>query len=154
MEDILRKATVAMRILDHEHRRIITQLVSHYTGTSHSQHLLLMVLSHDTFRSQKEIAARLNISPAAVTMSLKKLEADGYIERNTNPDDTRFNFVTITQKGKDVVSYSESLFQEIDTELYRGMSEEDLTHLIRSLEIILENLRRIEKDPPFEELQK
>lgn len=152
MEDIVRKATVTMRNCDHEHRRIITQLVSQCTGISHSQHLLLMVLAHDTFKSQKDIATRLNISPAAVTMSLKKLESDGYIEKNTNPDDTRFNFVTLTSKGKHVVAFSEKLFHDIDAELFRGFSEEELNALIAYMERIVDNLKRIEQERPFESL--
>ena len=35
---------------------------------------------------KKEIAAKLNISPAAVTMALKKLESEGYVQKNINPE--------------------------------------------------------------------
>ena len=96
MEEIVRSATRLLRIRDLEHRRIFEQLVQQTTGISHSHHLLLMQLHFQDFKSQKEIAKHLNISPAAVTMSLKKLEAEGYVEKNINPEDTRFNFVSLT----------------------------------------------------------
>ena len=153
MEENLRKATSLLRIQDHEHRRVIPQLVQQCTGISHSQHLLLMVLSNEKFHSQKEIATLLNISPAAVTMSLKKLEAEGYITKNTNPKDTRFNFVTLTEKGEGVVSFSEQLFTEIDHELFAGFSDEELDTLSQYFTRILDNLKRIEESKPFQTLQ-
>lgn len=153
MEEIIRNATSLLRIRDHEHRRVIMQLVQQCTGISHAQHLLLMVLAHEEFRSQKEIATKLNISPAAVTMSLKKLEAEGYITRNTNPKDTRFNFVTLTEKGEGVVRFSHQLFIDIDKELFTGFSEEELTALSGYLSRILDNLKRIEETKPFQTLQ-
>lgn len=153
MEEILKKTTSLLRIHDHEHRRIIMQLVQQCTGISHSQHLLLMVLAHANFRSQKEIATRLNISPAAVTMSLKKLESEGYITKNTNPKDTRFNFVTLTEKGEGVVSFSRQLFADIDHELFEGFNEEELSVLNGYLTRILDNLKRIEETRPFQTME-
>ena len=153
MEDIIRNTTTLLRIRDHEHRRVIMQLVQQCTGISHSQHLLLMVLASGEFSSQKEIANRLNISPAAVTMALKKLEAEGFITKNTNPNDTRFNFVNLTEKGENVVRFSQQLFQNIDHELFYGFSEEDLKQLGTYLTRILDNLKRIEETKPFKPLQ-
>ena len=153
MEEIIRNTTSLLRIRDHEHRRVILQLVQQCTGISHSQHLLLMVLSNDEFHSQKEIATKLNISPAAVTMSLKKLESEGYIIKNTNPNDTRFNFVTLTEKGEGVVSFSRQLFDDIDHELFAGFSKEELNILSGYLTRILDNLKRIEESKPFQTLQ-
>ncbi|MCR5005105.1 MAG: MarR family transcriptional regulator [Clostridiales bacterium] len=153
MEEILKKTTSLLRIHDHEHRRVIMQLVQQCTGISHSQHLLLMVLAHEDFRSQKEIATRLNISPAAVTMSLKKLESEGYITKNTNPKDTRFNFVTLTEKGESVVSFSRQLFADIDHELFTGFTEEELSILNGYLTRILDNLKRIEETRPFQTME-
>ena len=153
MEEIVRKATQMLRIRDHEHHRIIEQVVQQATGISHSQHLLLMQLNWFQFKSQKDIASKLNISPAAVTMSLKKLEMEGYVEKNINPDDTRFNFVTLTEKGQKVVSFSIELFHAIDQKIFDGFSEEELTTLISYMERIIGNLKTIEETRPFESLQ-
>ena len=146
MEEIVRSATRLLRIRDLEHRRIIEQLVQQATGISHSHHLLLMQLYFQDFKSQKDIAKRLNISPAAVTMSLKKLEAEGYVEKNINPEDTRFNFVSLTEKGKDVVTLSIRVFEALDTKLFEGFENEELEAFMGYLQRIIDNLKRIETE--------
>ncbi len=148
MEEIIKKATMMLRYRDHEHRRIIEQLVQQITGISHSQHLLLMQLSWFDFKSQKEIASKLNISPAAVTMSLKKLENEGYVQKNINPKDTRFNFVTLTEKGQNIVSLSTELFESIDHKLFEGFSQEEIQDLTSYLERIITNLKDLEANHP------
>ena len=152
MDELTKKATQLLRIRDHEHRRIITQIVQQCTGISHSQHLLLMQLHFHSFKSQKELASHLNISPAAVTMSLKKLETEGYVEKNINPKDTRFNFVTLTPKGKHVVTYSMELFQAIDNTIFTGFSQEEIEALSGYIERITKNLKQIEETQPFQTL--
>jgi DNA-binding MarR family transcriptional regulator len=52
------------------------------TGLYGTQHRILMHLAcRYMLPSQKELADHLQITPAAVTGALKKLEADGYIEK-------------------------------------------------------------------------
>ena len=149
MEDLIYKANYAMRVRDHSHRRIVEQLIQQSTGISHSQHWLLMSLSREQFKSQKELAARLNISPAAVTMTLKKLEAEGYIEKVINPQDTRFNFVSLTAKGEHIVEISKQLFYNIDHWVFSGFTDEEIQTFTCFTERIIENLKKIETERPF-----
>ena len=153
MDDLVQKATQLLRIRNHQHHRIIEQVVQQCTGISHSQHLLLMQLHWFDFKSQKEIATKLNISPAAVTMALKKLETEEYVTKVINPEDTRFNFVTLTEKGKKVVSFSIELFEALDNMIFEGVSEEELNVLIGYMERIIANTKKIEETKPFDDLK-
>jgi DNA-binding MarR family transcriptional regulator len=58
------------------HRRAIEYSVDK-TGVHRSQHYILMKLAAESFSSQKAFAISLNISPAAVTLALSKLEENG-----------------------------------------------------------------------------
>ena len=73
-------------------------------GMHRTQHRILMHLARDNvLASQKELADRLGVTPAAVTVALKKIEQDGYIER-TLGSDARYNELKITEKGRALVN--------------------------------------------------
>ncbi|MCM1040313.1 MAG: MarR family transcriptional regulator [Roseburia sp.] len=91
-----------------------------------SQHRLLMRLGMNPNCSQNELAASLDISPAAVAVSLGKLERSGYITRETNTDDHRSNQVAITEKGDRVIRSSILLFEEVESAMFRDFSEEEI----------------------------
>ena len=107
----------------------------------HSGHRLLVHLSRcEVMPSQKEIAARFDISPVAVANSLKKLEKDGYITRTTDDGDTRCNRIAITEKGKAILEETQTLFEGVDEKMLEGLSSEERTLLISCLSRMKQNL--------------
>ena len=106
-----------------------------------SQHMLLMLISRlpDNV-SQKELADRLQITPAAVAMTLKKLESGGYISRCADTDDNRVNRITVSEKGENAVKLSEEIFSAVDDAMFEGISESELADFIRTMEKINDNL--------------
>lgn len=110
-------------------------------GIHRSQHMLLMFLHRcENIPTQREIADRFEISPAAVATSLKKLEADGYITRQANESDTRQNMIFITDKGRSMVKFSKSTFEELDNLTYSALTKSELSELDRLLTKIIDNL--------------
>jgi len=109
------------------------------TGVYRSQHRLLMILGRNPDISQTMLAEKLEISPAAVTVSLKKLEKSGYIARQCSEEDNRINRVVITQKGQDVIAQSINYFREMDLAFFEGFSEEEKDRLENMLERIATN---------------
>ena len=93
--------------------------------------------------SQKDIAEHFEISPAAVAVSLKKLETGGYIARKTSDNDSRYNEIEITEKGKAIVDFSHSIFEDIDNKTFEGMSEEEKQTLVFLLDKVTSNLKDI-----------
>ena len=83
------------------HHALIESKVS-ALGLHRSQHTMLLTINHIGNISQKELAQSMEISPAAVTVTLKKLEAQGYIERSSSSSDSRVNNITITEKGREI----------------------------------------------------
>ena len=88
---------------DRLHRCVLDGFLSDF-GIHRSQHMILMRLSkEDCCPSQKALAEHFKISPAAIAVTLKKLEESGYILRSSHKDDVRLNNITLTEKGKDIV---------------------------------------------------
>ena len=111
------------------------------TGLYGTQHRILMHLAcRYMLPSQKELADHLQITPAAVTGALKKLESDGYIEKRLGHDN-RFNEIQITEKGSEVVERSKEIFSSTNRSLFEGFSDEELEMYIKFLEKLKRNIK-------------
>ncbi|MBE6583485.1 MAG: winged helix-turn-helix transcriptional regulator [Ruminococcaceae bacterium] len=128
------------------HRKAISKYAS-YLGLHHSQHRMLMHLANnEVIRSQKQLAEHFGISPAAVATTLKKLEADGYIERAKSADglDCRNNEIIITELGRRVATESEKYFKFVDCQVIKDFSDEEIETFIGFLDRIQQNLTDID----------
>lgn len=131
-----------MILVSQMHRRKIEKLVDK-TGLHRAQHRMLMTLSDREFDSQAELAAMLEISTATVAVSLKKLERDGYIRKTAKVEDSRANFVQLTEKGKQVVEDSREIFEYIDEQAIKNFTDEELVFLRTYLKRMYDNLAEI-----------
>lgn len=143
-EEFLTKASPMkiMIFVSQMHHRKIEKLVDK-TGLHRAQHRMLMTLSDRAFDSQAELAAMLEISTATVAVSLKKLERDGYIRKTAKAEDSRANFVQLTEKGKQVVENSREIFEYIDKQAIKNFTEEELVLLRTYLKRMYDNLSEI-----------
>jgi DNA-binding MarR family transcriptional regulator len=110
-------------------------------GLHRSQHSMLLTINFNGNISQKELAKRMEISPAAVTVTLKKLEAQGFIERAQSEDDSRVNNITVTEKGRDIICQTGAIFDEVDEKTFAGFSEEELEEFLSYLRRVSSNLK-------------
>ena len=137
----LSKAIEMMIKTDHMHKALIDSRVGSL-GIHRTQHRILMHLAcREKLPSQKELAEHLNVTPAAVTGALKKIEKDGYVER-TLGQDNRFNELRITEKGKELVKRTHTIFCETDSSMFEGFSDEELDTYISCLEKLQANIRK------------
>lgn len=115
------------------------------TDVHRSQHQLLMYVAENPKASQKELARLQHVSTATIAVSLKKLEQGGYLKREVDSRDNRYNQIEITGKGMDVVEKSIRVFDQMEKAMFRGFSEEDFQILGRLLDRIYDNLEEYTK---------
>jgi len=140
-ESKLSKAIEMMIKTDHMHKALIDSRVR-TLGIHRTQHRILMHLArHEKLPSQKELADYLDVTPAAVTGALKKIENDGYVER-TLGQDNRYNELRITEKGRELVKKTRRLFCEVDSSMFEGFSDEELDIYISCLEKLQANIKK------------
>lgn len=140
-ESKLTKAIEMMIKTDHMHKALIDSRVGGL-GIHRTHHRILMHLArHDKLPSQKELAAHLNITPAAVTGALKKIEKDGFVER-TLGSDNRYNELRITEKGRELVKESRKIFCQVDSSMFDGFTDEELDTYIACLNKLQANMRK------------
>ena len=141
LDSKLSRAIDMMIKTDHMHRAMIDSRVGSL-GIHRTQHRILMHLArHESLPSQKELADHLDVTPAAVTCALKKIEQDGYVER-TLGQDNRYNELRITEKGRDLVLKTKRLFCEINSSMFEGFDDSELDTYISCLEKIQSNMKK------------
>ena len=109
------------------------------TGLYRSQHRLLMILGKHADCSQTAIAEKMEISPPAVAVTLKKLEKGGYISRQCLEEDNRVNEVVVTEKGRQAISESIVCFQEVESAILKGFSDQEMEQLSGFLQRMIAN---------------
>ena len=140
-ENKLQQAVDIMIRTDRMHKSAIDSQVK-AIGIHRTQHRILMHLARaERIPSQKELAEHLDITPAAVTGAVKRIEKDGYIKR-TLGHDNRFYEITITDKGRAIVHKTHELFTRIDRFMFDGFTSEELDTYISCLLKLQENIKK------------
>ncbi len=142
---IEREALYKMISVMRRHRRMFDAM-REKTGLGRSAHRALMILSDHGDLSQTALAERLEISTAAVAVLLKKLEAEGYILRTVNANDSRTNSVELTKRGGEIVGASRKEFDTIDKAVFEGFSAEEIHTLIEFLDRLESNIENAKEE--------
>ena len=141
---LLEQAIKMMMHTDRMHRQLLDECAAG-TGLNRTSHRMLMHLARrETCPSQRTLADEFALTPAAVTGILKHLERDGYITREVGRD-TRYNEITITERGREVVESSRRSFRAADQSLFVGFSDDELEAYISILGRMQDNMKGVTK---------
>ena len=125
-----------MILITKEHRMAVNRYVEK-NDLQKSQHRLLLVLSHlieeSSNVSQRDLAESLNVTPAAVAVTLKKLEKNGIVSKTTSETDNRYNELSITEKGRQIVKDSKKAFRSTDMQIFKDFTTEEMEQLMSFL---------------------
>ena len=121
------------------HSRRADRFMEHL-GLYRGQAFLLMVLSHHDGLAHNEIAEKLEISPAAATKVIKRMEALQYVQRVPDPSDERVSRVTLLDAGRDRIRQVRQAFEQLDGVLVDGLSADEQKTLISLLQKVYASL--------------
>lgn len=113
-------------------------------GLYRGQAFLLRVLSKKDGLTHSEIAEILEISPAAATKVIKRMEQSHFIVRKPDKKDERVSRVFIQEAGMAIVNRADDLFVQLNQIMFEGFSEEDLIKFHELLMLIKNNLIKSE----------
>ena len=144
-EERIRRAVMLFLRTHRRHKRVLDGLVTEF-GISNTQHRLLMHLYRTECKStQTELARTFDVSTAAITSMLKKLEAEGLISRIQSAEDNRFNRIIITDTGMEMIVRTRELFSHVDQVMFSEFTPEELENFIQSLEKLSDTLKKYEE---------
>lgn len=93
--------------------------------------------------SQDDLTLMFGQSKANIAKSLKKLEDQGYIEREINPENRRKYMLKTTSKGNEIVPKLRSISKQWESEV--GITDEDYELKKRIREIAINGMKLTEE---------
>ena len=121
--------------LHHYRMQLLLDEIGIYPG----QPQLLFILSKREGMSQREISEILKITPATLTVMLKRMEKVDLIGREQDEKDQRILRVYITEKGKSITKKAKDAMEKIEEDCFGNFSEEEkhkLKELLNKMKII------------------
>ena len=109
-------------------------------GLNDSYRHLLFHLAHGDGMTQLQLARATNLKPPTVSITLQKMEAEGYVERRQDEMDLRAVRVYLTDKGRAFDDASRKLVDMIDQKAMEGFSANEIRVLMELLDRIYDNL--------------
>ncbi len=117
--------------------RFLTQKVSELNLTS-VQAMVLGFLTEEDQITSSELGKRTELDSATLTGILDRLEAAGYLERKSNPDDRRSIHIHLTPKGKALGKEATLVLMNANAEFLKVLTDEqqrELRNLIQTLRL-------------------
>ena len=74
--------------------------------------------------TMKEISKRIDKNKSTMTVLIDKLLKYGYIIREKNNTDTRYSYISLSEKGKSFIPEMERISKELSEKFYNGFSED------------------------------
>lgn len=100
-----------------------------------------LLYQHDGM-SQKEMAGALNLSPATMTVTLKRMEKAGLVRREMDEHDQRILRVHLSEQGKQMWLKSADQIRCVTEELLEGFTPEEERQMREYLFRIARNMER------------
>ncbi|EMA37793.1 MarR family winged helix-turn-helix transcriptional regulator [Halococcus hamelinensis] len=109
-------------------------------GLYAGQEVLLYLLWKEDGLSQKELAARLEVKPQAISKMLDRMVSEGVVERRSDPNDSRISRVYLTDDGQAHQEPVEEILERAESQMLEGFSPAERSLFRRMLVDICENL--------------
>jgi MarR family transcriptional regulator, transcriptional regulator for hemolysin len=113
-------------------------------GLTRAQWRALKWLHRRPGMRQNELAEQLDMEPIAVGRVIDRLQAAGFVERRPDPKDRRAWRLHDTEQARGVVDDMEDIARGLRSDATRGISADDLEHMLGTLERIKENLQALD----------
>jgi DNA-binding MarR family transcriptional regulator len=108
-------------------------------GLTYTSYIVMMVMWEQKKITVKELGRLLWLDTGTLTPLLKKMEGDGLVDRNRDPEDERSVIVTITEKGADLRKKALAVPEEITKCV--PLSHEEGVQLYTLLNKLMGNMR-------------
>ena len=115
-------------------------------GLYRGQPFLLGVLWEQEGIPHSEIAAHMHVSPATVTNMIKRMEKAGFVTRRPDAHDQRVSRVYLTDAGRAIRDRVEERWQEVEDQVFGGLSAQEQEKLGMLLERVRDELVRLHEE--------
>jgi len=142
-EPILREISMTSKRFHCYVRRRCEQI-----GIPSSYHPIIMCLSRNGEMSQQELVDKLHLSKPTISLTLQKMEQDGYIKRVQSSMDARITNVSLTAEGKKIDELIKEVFNEVENKVFEilGEKKDNFLNLLHDINDAIESVDLNEKE--------
>jgi DNA-binding MarR family transcriptional regulator len=118
----------AIRAIGIRHRALAIAALAPL-GIHPGHKVLLLELDSEGPRTQAQLAGASGYEPPTITMSVRQLEAAGFVLRRPSPTDGRATMVELTDKGRALLPRLRSAWHAVAEQTVGGLASTPLEHL-------------------------
>lgn len=117
-------------------------------GIPSSYHAIIMTLSMNGEMSQQDLVDRLKLSKPTISLTLQKMEQDGYIKRCQSDKDARITLVSLTDEGYKKDEAIKEVFHELENKVSNvlGDKKDKFLEILNQINDIIEREKLNEKE--------
>ena len=134
----------SLGILLHEAARAVRKAferrVSHHGLSSAQWRMLVVMTKCGEAATQARLADLLEIEPISVSRLVDRMEASGWVERRTDPQDRRVKLIMPTDRARAVHAEIRAMADEVYGEALAGLTVEQRQALLGGLARVIANL--------------
>lgn len=109
-------------------------------GLYKGQPFILFTLAENDGIPQKELAEKIQLKAASISVMIRRMEKVGLVERKGDRDDLRISRVYLTAKGSNILGIVEGKMKTLQQKCFQGFTPEEKVLLRRFFLQISENL--------------
>lgn len=106
------------------------------------QHDFFYVISKNEGITQKELCEHLNVGKSTTAKAVKNLIAHGYISKEKDNKDKRFERLYLTEEGKQIAPRIQATFIELVNITTKNISTNEIEQITTLLKKILQNVAK------------
>lgn len=105
-----------------------------------AQMRMLEFIENNNGCSQAEVAEAMQVSPASVAQSIKRMEASGFVTREVCKGNLRANSLRITAEGSAAARNCRVVFDGLEARMFQGFSDDEKQNINELITRLIVNL--------------
>lgn len=130
-------------ITDIEQKAIIT---SEYRALTNNDMHVIEAIGIEEPKNMSTIAKKLSVTVGTLTISMNSLVKKGYVVRRRSEEDRRVVFISLSEKGRNAYFHHKRFHEQMIQGAIDGLTEEELSALVKALTKLNSWFRSFEKD--------
>lgn len=91
-----------------------------------------------------KLGSFVDLRKSTLTAIVDVIESEGFVKVESDPNDRRKKWISLTEKGKEHAAEREKILYEIISDSFSSLDENDVEKLITGMETIVEVFKKIE----------
>jgi DNA-binding MarR family transcriptional regulator len=126
---------------------VIERLCQLEFGMSRRRWRILATLSAAEGITVSDLSKRAELDIAQTSRAIGTLAREGYLRRLANPTNARYSQVILTEKGRNVYRSMFARFSEVNKQLLRDMTADQVQHLCTAISILRNTATQLNGTP-------